>query len=323
MKRLVAVVGPTAAGKSALAVEVARKFDGEIINADSRLLYRGLDVGTAKPTPEERRGVPHHLVDILSPDDSYSLATFLDHSRRLIDAITSRGRLPVLVGGTGQYVWGLLEGWAVPRVGPDAELRQRLEETLATEGLDSLVAQLVVLDPEAAGMIDLRNPRRVMRAIERGRAAEPGTGGLNSSAGPPYDALLIGLTLDRQTLYRRIDDRIDGMIAGGWSDEVRTLLATGVTVNAPGMSAIGYREMARHVRGEITMDEVRVAVKKATRELVRRQYNWFKPADPRIAWIEAGKKDAASKVKDLTGHWLQLDAQPRIGVTGHPAAALP
>ncbi len=313
MKRLVAVVGPTAAGKSALAVEIARQFDGEIINADSRLLYRGLDIGTAKPTPEERRGVPHHLVDILSPGDSYSLATFLDDSRRLIEGITSRGQLPVLVGGTGQYAWGLLEGWDVPRVGPDTELRRNLEETLADEGLDSLVAKLDELDPEAAGTVDLRNPRRVIRAIERARAGEPGTGGLISTEGPPYDALVIGLTLDRQALYGRIDDRIDGMIAQGWADEVRRLLAAGVTVDAAGMSAIGYRDMVRNVRGEIPLDEVRAAVKKATRALVRRQNNWFKPADSRIAWVEAGQ-DGASRARELVDHWLRLDAQPRIGV---------
>ena len=322
MKRIVAVVGPTAAGKSTLAVEIARHFDGEIINADSRLLYRGLDVGTAKPTPQERRGVAHHLVDVLSPDDSYSLATFLDDSRRLIEAVTSRGRLPVLVGGTGQYIWGLLEGWDVPRVGPDAELRRRLEETFQKEGLDRLVAQLVELDPESAGTIDLRNPRRVMRAIERARAGEPGTGGLISTEGPPYDALVIGLTLDRQALYGRIDDRIDAMIAREWADEVRGLLAAGVTVDAPGMSAIGYRDMARHVCGEITLDEMKTAVKKATRALVRRQYNWFKPDDPRIAWVEAGQ-DAEPMAKDLTGRWLRLDAHPRIGMQGHSAASLP
>ena len=183
MKKLIAVVGPTAAGKSALAIKMARRFGGEIVNADSRLLYRGFDIGTAKPTPDKRFGVPHHLVDVLDPDDSYSLAAFLDDSRRLIGEITSRGRLPIVVGGTGQYAWGLLEGWDVPRVGPDAELRRYLEEQLDNEGLDSLVAQLLDLDPEAAETIDLRNPRRVMRAIERARAGEPGTGG-SAFAGP-------------------------------------------------------------------------------------------------------------------------------------------
>ena len=319
MKKLIAVVGPTAAGKSALAIEMARRFDGEVINADSRLLYRGLDIGTAKPSPDERRGVPHHLVDVLDPNDSYSLAAFLDDARRLVEEITSRGRLPVVVGGTGQYAWGLLEGWDVPRVGPDAELRQGLEEQLENEGLDCLVAQLIELEPEAAETIDLRNPRRVMRAIERARAGEPGTGGLLSAERPPYDDLVIGLTAERQSLYERADERIDRMIEQGWGGEVRGLLAGGVGDDAPGMSAIGYRDMARHVRGEITLDELKASVQKATRTLVRRQYNWFKLTDPRIAWIEAGP-DAISRACELTAGRLQMDNLPRIGLEGDLAS---
>ena len=319
MKRLVAVVGPTAAGKSALAIEMARRFDGETVNADSRLLYRGFDIGTAKPSRDERVGVPHHLVDILGPQDSYSLAVFLDDARLLVEEIASRGRLPILVGGTGQYVWGLLEGWDVPRVGPDAELRQSLEEILENEGLDSLVAQLIELEPAAAESIDLRNPRRVMRAIERARAGQPGTGGLLSPGNPPYDALVVGLTDERQSLYERVDERIDRMVQQGWAGEVKGLMAAGVGDDAPGMSAIGYRDMARHVRGEITLDELKASVRKATRTLVRRQYNWFKLTDPRIAWFEAGP-DAVSRACELTAGWLQMDNLPRIGVGGHLAA---
>ena len=318
MKRLVAVVGPTAAGKSALAIEIAHSFGGEVVNADSRLLYRGLDIGTAKPPVEQRNGVPHHLVDILDPDEAYSLAAFLDDSRRLIDEITARGHLPILVGGTGQYVWGLLEGWDVPRIGPDPELRERLEKMLDDRGLDSLVSCLAELDPEAGETIDQRNPRRVMRAIERARAGESGTGGRLSTDAPPYDALVIGLTADRQSLYERIDNRIGGMIAQGWTDEVTELLRVGVASDAPGMSAIGYRDMARHVRGEITLDELKAIVMKATRALVRRQYNWFKLADPRIAWFY-GRPGAAAEANELTGSWLQMDNRPRIGVEGHLA----
>ena len=321
MKRLVAVVGPTAAGKSAVAIEIAHRFGGEVVNADSRLLYRDLDIGTAKPTAEERRGVPHHLVDILNPDESYSVAAFLDDSRRLIDEITARGRLPILVGGTGQYVWGLLEGWDVPRIRPDAELRERLEKILLDGGVDSLVANLNELDPEAGAAIDLRNPRRVMRAIERALAGESGTGGRLWPAEPPYDALVIGLTTDRGTLYERIDDRIDGMIASGWVDEVAELLRAGVACDAPGMSAIGYRDMVRHVRGKISMDELKAAVMKATRALVRRQYNWFKLADSRIVWIEAGQ-GAVINANELTESWLQTEKRPRIGVKGQLAPLL-
>ena len=313
MKRLVAVVGPTAAGKSALAIEMARRFDGEIINADSRLLYRGLDIGTAKPSLDERLDVPHHLVDVLNPEDSYSLAAFLDDARRLVEEISSRGRLPILVGGTGQYAWGLLEGWDVPRVGPDVGLRRSLEEKLDNEGLDSLVAHLIELEPEAAESIDLRNPRRVMRAIERARAGEPGAGGLLSPERPPYDALVIGLTAERQSLYKRVDERIDRMVVQGWADEVRRLLAAGVGDVAPGMSAIGYRDMARYVRGEISLDELKASVQKATRTLVRRQYNWYKLTDPRIAWFETGP-EALSRACELTAGWLRMDNLPRIGV---------
>ena len=319
MKKLVAVVGPTAAGKSALAIEMARRFGGEIVNADSRLLYRGFDIGTAKPSPDERFGVPHHLVDVLDPEDSYSLAAFLDDSRRLIGEITSRGRLPIVVGGTGQYAWGLLEGWDVPGVAPNAELRRDLEELLDTEGLDSLVAQLLDLDPEAAETIDLRNPRRVMRAIERARAGEPGTGGVLSPDRPPYDALVIGLTAERQSIYERVDQRIDRMVEQGWVDEVQGLLSAGVCDDAPGMSAIGYRDMARRVRGEMTLEEVKASVQKSTRTLVRRQYNWFKPNDPRIAWFEAGP-DAISQACELTASWLRMDNLPRIGVEGNLAS---
>lgn len=320
MKKLIAVVGPTAAGKSALAIEMARRFGGEIINADSRLLYRGFDVGTAKPSTDERCGIPHHLVDVLDPENSYSLAAFLDDSRRLIVEITSRGRLPIVVGGTGQYAWGLLEGWDVPRVGPDAELRRDLEEQLDTEGLDSLVSQLLDLDPETAETIDLRNPRRVMRAIERARAGEPGTGGVLSPDRPPYDALVIGLTAERQSIYDRVDERINRMVEQGWVDEVQGLLAAGVGDDAPGMSAIGYRDLARHTRGEMTLQEVKASVQKSTRTLVRRQNNWFKRNDPRIAWFEAGP-DAISQTCELTASWLQMDNLPRIGVEGNLASA--
>lgn len=288
--KIIAVVGPTATGKSALAVDLALEFGGEVVNADSRLFYQGFDIGTARPEVRERRGVPHHLMDVLAPDGSFSLAAFLDAARAAITGISARGRLPIVAGGTGQYVWGLLEGWEVPRVPPDAALRRSLEEEAAKSGVEALYERLRQADPEAAAKVDRQNPRRVIRAIER--AAAEGHGSDNpravKAAAPPYDALVIGLTLPRPQLYQRIDSRIHGMVAAGWEDEVRRLMASGVSRDAIPMSSIGYREMAAHVTGEMTVEYAMAAAKKATRQLVRRQYNWFKLNDPRILWLAAG-----------------------------------
>ncbi len=285
--RLVAVVGPTATGKSALAVDIALQFDGEVINADSRLFYRGLDIGTAKPSAAEERGVPHHLIDILGPYESFSLASFLDLARAVISDVTGRGRLPVLVGGAGQYVWGLLEGWDVPRVPPNAELRADLERGVQERGVESLYKRLVSLNPEAAASVDSRNPRRVARALEMALSEQPVVRPRKAAA-PPYDALVIGLTMPRPSLYARVDRRIDRMVAAGWVDEVRSLLARGAYRDAPAMTGIGYREIASHLAGEMTLEEAVAAARKATRRLIRHQYNWFKLSDPRILWLDAG-----------------------------------
>ena len=288
--KIIAVVGPTATGKSALAVDLALEFCGEVVNADSRLFYRGFDIGTAKPGAGERRGVPHHLIDILGPHESFSLASFLDAARDAIAGIPPRGRLPFVAGGTGQYVWGLLEGWDVPRVPPDAVLRRSLEQEAASSGVEALYERLRQADPEAAAKVDRRNPRRLIRAIERAAAAGKSDGHARpgKAAIPPFDALVIGLTLPRPELYERIDRRIDAMVAAGWADEVRKLLGAGVPRDASAMSSIGYREMAAHVAGEMTLEDAAAAAKRATRRLVRHQYNWFKLDDPRIVWLAAG-----------------------------------
>jgi tRNA dimethylallyltransferase len=304
--KIIAVVGPTATGKSALAVELALEFGGEVVNADSRLFYRGFDIGTAKPGAGERRGIPHHLIDVLGPHESFSLAAFLDAAREAIAGILNRGRLPIVAGGTGQYVWGLLEGWDVPRVPPDAVLRRSLEQEAASSGVEALYERLRQADPEAAAKVDRRNPRRLIRAIERAAAAGQSGGHARpgKAAAPPYDALVIGLTLPRPELYERIDRRIDAMVAAGWADEVRKLLGAGVPRDAVGMSGIGYPEMAAHVAGEVTVEDAAAAAKRATRRLVRRQYNWFKLDDPRIVWPAAGP-DAEGGAIALVQRWLE------------------
>jgi tRNA dimethylallyltransferase len=275
-------------GKTVLAVKLALTFGGEVINADSRLFYRGFDIGTAKPSVEDRSGVPHHLMDFLDPDESFSLASFLDTARAAVSGITARGRLPILTGGTGQYVWGLVEGWEVPRVPPDPALRRKLEQELAEQGVTALYARLRETNPEAAAAVDARNPRRVMRALERSLAGAEGPALPRKAAEPPFDAFIIGLTLPRRALYERIDRRIDAMVSAGWADEVRRLLSSGTPRAASAMSSIGYREMASQIAGEMTLDEAVAAAKRATRRLVRHQYNWFKLSDPRIYWLEAG-----------------------------------
>ena len=301
--KLAAVVGPTATGKSALAVEIALAFSGEVINADSRLFYRGFDIGTAKPTQEERRGVPHHLVDGLGPDETFSLAGFLDAARAAELDITGRGKLPVLVGGTGQYVWGLLEGWEAPRVPPDPVLRRALEHEAREKGVEALFARLEQASPASAASVDRRNPRRVIRALERAAAGPGAASRPKKAAAPPFDALVIGLTLPRHELYARIDRRIDAMAAAGWADEVRRLLASGVSRDCPVMSSIGYRGMAAYVSGEISLEEAIAAARKDTRRLVRHQYNWFKLSDPRILWLEGGE-GAEEQAAHVIRAWL-------------------
>lgn len=304
--RLVAVVGPTAAGKSRVALGLAERFEGEIVNADSRLFYRGLDIGTDKPSREERRRVPHHLVDSLAADETMGLAGFLSAARGAIEEVAARGKLPLLAGGTGQYVWGLIEGWQVPRVAPDPVLRRQLEREAETHGFLRVHRQLEEMDPAAAGRIDPRNLRRVIRAIEVARAGDS-VARAKKSAEARYEYLALGIDVERATLYERIDARIERMVQGGWVDEVRGLLDSGVPRNAPGMAAIGYPEMAAHVESEISLVEAIRRTKQATRRLVRHQYAWFKKDDSRIRWVR-GDEDTEAVVHAGAGiiwRWLE------------------
>jgi len=292
--RLIAVVGPTAVGKTAVGVAVAKALGGEVVNADSRLFYRGFDIGTAKPTEAECEGIRHHLIDFLEPADSFSLAEYLGRAGRTVREIAAGGAMPVLTGGTGQYVWGLLEGWQVPRVPPDPAFRARLEEEAAERGPNALHARLKAGDPAAAARIDPRNVRRVIRALEIA-AAEVRAPGKAST--PPFDTLILGLTMPRRDLYERADRRVDTMIARGWLDEVRLLLDAGVPSDAPTMSAIGYRDLASHMAGAVSLDEALASIKRATRRLIRHQYNWFRLSDERIRWLEADGDSTALGVR--------------------------
>jgi tRNA dimethylallyltransferase len=284
---LIAVVGPTAAGKTALAIRLAEAIGGEIVSADSRQVYRGLDIGTAKATAEERARVPHHLLDIVTPDQALSLSQFQALAYAAIDDILARGRVPFLAGGTGQYAMAVLEGWQVPHVPPDEALRRTLYEQVEEQGADALHARLRALDPAAADQIDPRNVRRVVRALEVALTTGQPITAQRGKTPPPYRLLLLGLALPRPELYRRIDRRVQAMMAAGLEDEVRRLVAAGYDFYLPAMSGVGYGQFAPYLAGQATLDDVVRAIQRATRRFVRHQANWFRLDDPRILWLDA------------------------------------
>ena len=336
---MLVVAGPTAVGKSAFGLEAARRFGGEIVSADSRQAYRLMDIGTAKPTPAEREAVPHHLVDILDADEDYGLRVFLDTANDVIRNITARGRLPVVVGGSSQYVFALMEGWNPPGVPPNTEFREALERRAETEGGQSLHDELASIDPEAAAQIDPRNVRRVIRALEvrASKPLEPDElrAGANSQSdealavfaltseakprGAPMSAraksprarrslaessLAIGLTLPREALYARIDARVDQMMAGGWIREVEGLVERGYGPELPSMSSIGYQELAEHLAGEADLADAVQRIKHRTHKLARSQYVWLRRAGW-LTWFEADE-DGLAKAMDRVGEWVAL-----------------
>lgn len=266
-------------------MELTERLNGEIVSADSRLFYRGMDIGTAKPTREEQNRVPHHLIDIAEPDEILSLAVFQQKAREAIADIHTRNKIPFLVGGTGQYIRAVTEGWTPPEVTPDERLRGELENMKDKRGVYWLYEKLRELDPGAAEKIDPRNYRRTIRALEviltTGRRFSEQRGQSES----PYSLITIGLSRPRAELYERVDQRIEIMFASGFLEEVRNLLAKGYSPSLPTMSAIGYREGVRVINGEQSEDQAKAEMRRITRVFVRRQANWFKESDPNIRWF--------------------------------------
>jgi len=275
---VLAIVGPTASGKSELGLRVARQADGEIVNADALQVYRGLDVGTAKPTPEERREVPHHLIDVLDPEERFSAGEFARRGRQAIEEVRGRGRLPIVVGGSGFYLQALFEGLS-PLPPSDPELRRELSRRAAEEGPEAVHAVLAAVDPATARRLAPADVQRVVRALEvaittgrplsRWIAERP-------AGEDPLPAVRVALTLPRTLLYDRIAARVARMLTQGWVEEVRDLLDRGVDPEAPAFQAIGYRQMVRFVREEWSLDEAVADTVRATRRFAKRQLTWFR-----------------------------------------------
>lgn len=293
--RAVAVVGPTASGKSEWGVRIARALDGEVVSTDSRQVYRRLDIGTAKPTAEMREAVPHHCLDIAAPIARCSLAEFLAAARAAVADIEARGKLPVIVGGSGQYVTALIEGWVVPPAAPNERLRGDLEAFANAYGADALHRELARHDPVSAGRIDARNLRRVIRALEihyiTGTPMSEWT-----KQRQPLPCHVTAPLISEEALDARIEARTRAMFDAGLADEVRTLLATGVGADAPGFDAIGYREVVAHLQGGPGLGETISAVAQATRRFARRQRAWFRAGDERIRWREDAPVDELREV---------------------------
>jgi tRNA dimethylallyltransferase len=301
---LVVIAGPTAVGKTEIALSVAERMGGEIISADSRLFYRGMDIGTAKPTAEERARVPHHLIDVSNPDERWSLTIFQQRAHEAIGSVHARGKLPFLVGGTGQYIWAVIEGWLPPTQQPEPALRSAIEAWAKEIGPDEIYRRLAVLDPAAAEVIDPRNLRRTVRALEVIFGSGRRFSDQRLKSPSPYDVLLIGLDRPRVELYGRIDARIQAMLDGGFVEEVKALLDHGYSPDLPTLSAIGYREIVAYLKGEMSLEEAVIQMKRLTRRYVRQQGAWFRGEDESIHWFEVDETTVEA-VYSLVKGWYE------------------
>ncbi len=308
--RVLCIVGPTAAGKTVLGIALAKVFNGEVINADARQVYREFDIGTSKPSRGKAErwhgkrmfvvdGIPHHLMDFLAPQKVTTVAEWRRKAMKAVREITARGKLPIVVGGTGLYVQALIDNYKIPHVLPQEAYRQAMEPKTTEE----LVVLLQHADPEAARTVDLKNRRRVLRALEVVTFTGKPFSKLRSKARPVVDAFLIGPARSKEELHGRIDQAIENMFTRGWADEVRRLHAQGVPWDAPAMSSIGYREMGAFVRGEVDIVSTKEKIKRATRQYAKRQWTWFK-RDTRIQWMHE-EKEAEKGVRE----WLITESQ--------------
>jgi len=308
-KPLVVIVGPTAVGKSKIAIGLALRLDGEVVTADSMQVYRGLDIGTDKPPASERQGVPHHLVDVLDPDQRFNVAEYRDLAHQVIAEIHARGRLPILSGGTGLYVKAVLDEFLFPDEGADYELRTRLEKEAELHGREALHRRLAEIDPPTARRLHPNDVRRVIRALEvyetTGRALSEHLASATAPA-PRYRAVMIGLTRPRDVLYRRIEARVDRQIQSGLVDEVRRLMERYGELPVA-RQALGYKEITAYLTGQCSLERAVEILKRDTRRFAKRQFTWFRK-DHRIRWFD---------LEELGTHERALDA-----IEGHIRAEL-
>lgn len=298
-RKLLILVGPTGSGKTETAIQLAQALDGEIISADSRYLYRELNIGTAKPSPEDLTRVPHHLINVTTLDNPWSLGVYQKAAHNLIQQINLYGHLPILAGGTGQYIRGITDQWEIPAQAPEHQLRDAITRWGERIGFDALHQRLARLDPEAAQLIDYRNKRRTIRALEvifnTGRRFSD----LRKKSISPYQQLIVGIAWPRELLYERIDARIDAMFAAGLVEEVQELVDQGYAEALKRMGIIGYSEVLQYLEGQCSLEEAKQQIRHNTRVFVRRQANWFKSNDPKIHWFNATDPAMLAHMLDL------------------------
>ncbi|MCK6578231.1 MAG: tRNA (adenosine(37)-N6)-dimethylallyltransferase MiaA [Anaerolineae bacterium] len=304
---LLVILGATAVGKTDLAITLAQRLNGAIIGADSRQIYRYMDIGTAKPTLEQRAAAPHHLLDIADPDEEVSLARYLRSAASAIESVASQGQLPILVGGTGQYITALVEGWTPPEVPPDPVRRAALEAEAAAVGVPALHRRLAQIDPQAATLMDAGNLRRIIRALEVIEATGQLFSAQRAKSPPPYRLRLLGLTMDRDRLRERASRRLDHMMDAGFLDEVRALLARGCSRRLPSMSAVGYGQLAAHLLDDLPLDEAVSQAKTATHAFIRRQLSWFRGHDQGVLWHNMESLEPEALAAE-TAVWLRANA---------------
>lgn len=301
MSKLIAIVGPTAVGKTEVAIECALLLHGEIVSADSMQVYRGMDIGTAKPTAEQRARVPHHLIDLVGPDEEFSVAIYRERAEAVIDDLFRRGRRPLLVGGSGLYVRAVTGKWGMTLAPRDAALRKRMQDEAREKGIEALHTRLAGIDPETAAKISSRDEKRIIRALEVFET----TGSpmshfhrLDRARQPKYNAVMIGLTLPRSLLYARIEERIDRMMEAGLLEEVKSLREKGYPSGLVSMKALGYSHLLSYLEGEVDLETAVKLFKRNTRRFAKRQMTWFR-AEPGIHWLEVEGRSPAETAQEI------------------------